>query len=181
MSTHVDGRSDANVQLNENVEDPIASEAESNRNLLQQQQHQQYELQQHRFQAAQPQLVDSTSSSRHNSGNSTPSHTRGHSNGRITHEHYSDGSAPINQVVLYKQQQQDLQRLQDEEQHQQQLLQNHLMSNGNLSRHPVYNTRIRHGFEADYESEQYMSFLAEVSVLITLLYIPNILGLLHIF
>lgn len=31
-------------------------------------------------------------------------------------------------------------------------------------RAPVYNTRIRHGFAQDYESEQYMQMLAEVCV-----------------
>lgn len=134
---------------------------------LQQQQHQ-YEMQQHRFQNAQPQLTATSDiASKSTSGHSTPSHTRGHSNGRIPHEHYSEprsnGSTSSNQLARWSQQQQDLQQLQEEEAHQQQLLQNHLLSNGNASKHPVYNTRIRHGFEADYESEQYMTFLAEVS------------------
>jgi hypothetical protein len=34
------------------------------------------------------------------------------------------------------------------------------------SRNPIYNTVVRHGFAADYESEQYMSLLAEVGVVL---------------
>ena len=156
------------IHLNGNLVDPLGRNGnvpEPSRAILEEQ-HRQYELQQNRFQNAQPQLAPTESnstSSRQTSNNSTPSHSRSHS-AHIPHDHYfqpkSNGSTPITKAMYRQQQQEDFQRLQDEEQH----LQNILLENENMPKHLVYNTRIRHGFEADYESEQYMSFLAEVRI-----------------
>lgn len=132
-----------------------------------QEQQLQYEAQQQRFQAAKPQLVaTSVASSKSASGNTSPVRAKSELDLRMSgenfNEHKSNGSTQVTQLALWNKQQQELQQLQEEEDYQQQLLQNHFLSNGNDFKHPVYNTRIRHGFEADYESEQYMTFLAEV-------------------
>lgn len=76
-----------------------------------------------------------------------------------------------NQILVngqYSEESSEEQQLQDEQEAQQQLLRQQLTSSPDQ---PVYNTKIRHGFAADYESEQYMNLLAEVCLLEIYIYI----------
>lgn len=97
-----------------------------------------------------------TTDSSNQNGVITPIHAQSHS-----HEdpNIEDSITPQTLESLYEEQRQELRKLKSQQKEQQLTA---AQSNGAIAPHPVYNTRIRHGFDVEFESEQYMKLLAEV-------------------
>jgi hypothetical protein len=97
-----------------------------------------------------------TNGSAFTNGSIPPTHARSHSREDLK---FDGSTTPENQDSLYEEQQQELKKLKNQQKAQ---LLTAAQSNGMIVPHPVYNTRIRHGFDIEFESEQYMKLLAEV-------------------